>query len=246
MNDGVDFVSSSKHPSNSSFISFTTHVNNQPMQIMIDTGAQNTFINEQYLKINDQIKSTATPHQTFFMADGLTSIVVSGIVKLNISLGGVITSISAYVTKNLCTNLLLGMDYLLKYDLELKPKKKILKFNYHDQSIIIPIDQTRNFIDYSIQSTNSETRMTNKQLNIITTFPSCTTKQSINNLSEHITDEIQRNKIQSLLYQFQSIFDTSKYKVANTQLSHVIETYPHTPPVSKCYRSNLVMNAEMR
>lgn len=246
MNDGVDFASSSKYPSNTSFMCFTTSVNNQQMQIMIDTGAQNSFINEKYLKINNKIKTSVIPQQTFFMADGVTSFVVTGIVKLNISLSDVIISISAYITKNLCTNLLLGMDFLLQYDIELKPKQKILQFNFRNQQIIIPIDQTTHSIDCSVQSPNPQSNINNKHLNIITSSSNGSIKQYINNLLNHVTDETRLKNLQSLLFEFQSIFDADKYTVANTKLSHVIETYPHTPPVSKCYRGNPTTNNEMR
>ncbi|CAF4970280.1 unnamed protein product, partial [Rotaria socialis] len=47
------------------------------------------------------------------MADGLTSFIVTGTVTLNIFIGDILTSILAYVTKNLCADLILGMDYLL-------------------------------------------------------------------------------------------------------------------------------------
>ncbi|CAF4750795.1 unnamed protein product, partial [Rotaria magnacalcarata] len=32
---------------------------------------------------------------------------------------------------------------------------------------------------------------------------------------------------------------------ATTQIFHVIESHPHTPPVSKCYPGNRTSNSEM-
>ncbi|CAM4987238.1 unnamed protein product, partial [Rotaria socialis] len=63
MIDGVGFVSSSKYPSNSSLVLFTTYVNNNEMQIMIDTGAQNSFVHERNLTLNDKFKSSTIPQQ---------------------------------------------------------------------------------------------------------------------------------------------------------------------------------------
>ncbi|CAF4771633.1 unnamed protein product, partial [Rotaria sp. Silwood2] len=51
---------------------------------MIDTGAQYSFINENCFKSNDQLKYSGTQHQTFLLADGLTSFTVTGTVNLNI------------------------------------------------------------------------------------------------------------------------------------------------------------------
>ncbi|CAF4359376.1 unnamed protein product, partial [Rotaria sordida] len=86
-----------------------------------------------------------------------------------------------------------------------------------------------------------------QQINTITIPPPLPTiQQTISNLLFHIVDQTQHGLIQSLLFKFQSTFDTSKYTVAQTKLSHVIETYPHTPSVSKCYLSNPTSIAEMR
>ncbi|CAF2669091.1 unnamed protein product [Rotaria sp. Silwood2] len=143
-------------------------------------------------------------------SDGLTSFIVTGVVHLNIYIGEIKTSISAYVTPVLCTNLILGMNYLLN-------------------------------------SSNSQTTTTNTQLNTITTPPSpILPQQVILNLLSHITYQVQHDQIQSLLLKFQSTFDTSKYTIARTKIFHAIETYPHAPPVSKSYPSNLTTNSEMR
>ncbi|CAF5147210.1 unnamed protein product, partial [Rotaria socialis] len=78
---------------------------NNEMQIMIDTGAQNSFVHERNLTLNDKFKSSTIPQQKFYMADGLTSFIVTGTVTLNIFIGDILTSILAYVTKNLCADL---------------------------------------------------------------------------------------------------------------------------------------------
>ncbi|CAM4981482.1 unnamed protein product, partial [Rotaria socialis] len=44
-------------------ILFTTYVNNNEMQIMIDTGAQNSFVHERNLTLNDKFKSSTIPQQ---------------------------------------------------------------------------------------------------------------------------------------------------------------------------------------
>ncbi|CAF5160471.1 unnamed protein product, partial [Rotaria sp. Silwood1] len=151
MNDGIDFANSSQHPSTPSLIYITTYVNNKQMKILIDTGAQYSFINEKCLKLFNQFKYSAIGHQKFFMADGLTYFIVTGIIYLNITIGDVITSMPAFVTKNLCTNLILGMDYLTKYDLNIQPKKKSILFNFNDQQIVIPINTETISVDFPVK-----------------------------------------------------------------------------------------------
>ncbi|CAF4446188.1 unnamed protein product, partial [Rotaria sp. Silwood2] len=48
--------------------------------------------------------------------DQLTSFIVTEAVRLNNHVAGSITTGSAFATRNLPTNLILDMDYLLKYD----------------------------------------------------------------------------------------------------------------------------------
>ncbi|CAF3068782.1 unnamed protein product [Rotaria sp. Silwood2] len=107
------------------------------MKFMIDTGAQHLFINEQCLKLNDPSKFSSVHHQKHFMTDRFTSFIVTGTVHLNIYLGEIMTTILAFVPKNLRTNLILDMDYLLKYDLETKTKKKSIIFNFNGHKIMI-------------------------------------------------------------------------------------------------------------
>ncbi|CAF0921788.1 unnamed protein product [Rotaria sordida] len=310
------------------------------MKILIDTGAQYSFINEKCLKFFNQYKFSDIGHQKFFMADGLTYFIVTGIIHLNINIGDIITSIPAFITKKLCTNLILGMDYLTKYDLDIQPKKKSILFKFDSQQIVIPINTETTLVDFpvklsrsikilpkseqqipvnvnistailsfrpsfnfiqktsiysphaSLNIKNYSTLLTvinpsncprylrkgiiigiatynnpqsysvannensiisnsfnssSQKINTITIPPPLPTiQQTISNLLLHIVEQIQHDSIQSLLFKFQSTFDTSKYTVAQTKLSHVIETYPHTPPVSKCYPSNPTSIAEMR
>ncbi|CAF2175076.1 unnamed protein product [Rotaria magnacalcarata] len=188
------------------------------MQIMIDNGAQNSFVHERNLTLNDNFKPSIIPQQKFYMADGLTPFVVTGIVTLSI---------------------LIGMDYLLKYDLELKPKKKSILFYLHDKSTKIPIDQESTSFDFNNSLSHSERMRHDNHLNTIAMSSSFNTpKLAISHFLHHLTDPMQCRALQVLSYKFKSLFDTSTYTIATTQISHVIETHPHTPPVPKCYPDN--------
>ncbi|CAF1411365.1 unnamed protein product [Rotaria magnacalcarata] len=228
MIDGVGFVSSSKYRSHSSLILFTTYVNNKEMQIMIDTGAQNSFVHERNLTLNDNLKFSTIPQQKFYMADGLTLFVVTGTVILNIFIGDMLTSISAY------------------YDLEIKAKAKFILFYLHDQTITIPIDKECIPFDFINPLSQSERMRHDHQLNTIATSSSFHIPElAIGHLLHHLTDQVEYHTLQVLLYKFKSIFDHNTFTVATTQMSHVIETHPHTPPVSKYYPGNRTSNSEM-
>jgi hypothetical protein len=86
-----------------------------------------------------------------------------------------------------------------------------------------------------------------QQLNSIIPSQSSNVMQDVlSDLIHHITDQSQYDRLQSLLFKYESTFDTRNYTIARTQLSHVIETYPHTPPVSKCYLGTPTSISEMR
>jgi hypothetical protein len=259
--DGVDLAKSSQHPSISSLLFISVSVNTKQMKVMIDTGAQCSFINAQCLQLTDQSNFSNIKHQYFYMADGLTSFVVTGTVHLNILIGGYVTTISAYITKNLCANLILGMDYLTKYDLDIQPKKKMIIFNFDNEQVTVPFDFESNSIVGFARvlpprlriEANESTTISNSfhplDTRLNTIIPSSllpTLESTIFNLITHVTDPTQYASIQSLLSKFTSQFDTSKYTVARTTISHAIETYPHTPPVSKSFQNSPTMIAEMR
>jgi hypothetical protein len=72
------------------------------------------------------------------------------------------------------------------------------------------------------------------------------TQQAILNLIHHIVDPNQYDLIKSLLFKFQSTFDTTNYTIAKTKVFHTIETYPHVPPVSISYSSTPTSISDMR
>ncbi|CAF1489537.1 unnamed protein product [Adineta steineri] len=104
------------------------------MQLLVDTGATTTFINQktlhtikQYIYINKQSYS-------FVLADGIAPFQVLGIVELHIQFADQITKIHAHVAQNLCTDVILGMDYITFYN---------LKFDIHKQIVSIDHDNKR-------------------------------------------------------------------------------------------------------
>ncbi|CAF1521257.1 unnamed protein product [Rotaria sp. Silwood1] len=235
------------------------------MKILIDTGAQYSFINEKCLKLFNQFKYSAIGHQKFFMADVLTYFIVTGIIYLNITIGDVITSIPAFIVIPIYTETI-PVDFPVKLSRSIKilPRsKQQIPVTVNISTATLPFRPSSNFIqktsiyvphsilnirNYSTLLTvsnlsnsprylpkgtvigiatynnsdsynitdnkNSITPNTcnsaSQQINTITTPPPLpTTQQTISNLLFHIADQTQRDLIQSLLFKFQSTFDTT-------------------------------------
>ena len=291
---------------------------------MLDTGANFSFLHVAHLHSSEHFRYSRTCHQRFFMADGLTSFSVTGIVELTIELNNIKTNISAFVANHLCTDLILGMNYLSKYDLEIRTKSRSILFTIDQRQLVIPMnaeapprfqrktsvhgcpqsdvssvrpssrlnkhasttspDSSPDHIDRSdfltcidsssypqsssqdlivgfgsnrsIQPSDEwidERAMTHTfpnamhpQINTENPSSPTTVRERILHLLSHITKRTPHDQLKALLFRFENSFDTSKYRVATTKISHAIETHPHTPPVSRCYPSTPVMIHEMR
>ena len=85
------------------------------MKLMIDTGANKSFISMKVLKFTQEKQFVNRKYRRAYLADDSTSIAVYGEMKLNISLGEMQTSISAAVVGELCADCILGLDLINKY-----------------------------------------------------------------------------------------------------------------------------------
>ena len=71
--------------------------------------------------------------QAFVLADGLAPFHVLGTVQLSIIFAGRPTSIQAYVAQNLCTDVILGMDYIRLYDVQIDTRKQLVSIQLHNR-----------------------------------------------------------------------------------------------------------------
>ncbi|CAF1045914.1 unnamed protein product [Didymodactylos carnosus] len=76
-------------------------------------------------------------------------------------------------------------------------------------------------------------------INLISNIDSdnTTPRNHIKKLIQHVDVIEQRKQLETLLLQYNKLFDTSKTTIANTTISHAIDTIPHPPPCSKPYRT---------
>ncbi len=137
--DGV--VSGNQHqkPSNSSLIFITTSVNNQTLQLMIDTGASKTFIHYKSLQKMKYYNLIKKHEHAFVLADGFAPFHVLGTVQLSILFADQLTSIQAHVAQNLCADVILGMDYISLYNLNINTRNQLVSIELNNRTYYMKI-----------------------------------------------------------------------------------------------------------
>ena len=89
---------------------------------------------------------------SFVLADGTAPFHILGKVSLSILFANVETSIDAYVARKLCTNIILGMDYINKYCLNFDVKRQAISIEYHNQLFIMNIDPYNRVPNFPVTS----------------------------------------------------------------------------------------------
>ena len=139
--DGVDSEKTTKNPSDLFLIFINTLVNIHNMHILIDTGATNTFINSKTLHSIKQCTHLTKQSSSFILADGIVPFHVLGVVELQILFANQITKISAHAAQNLCTDVILGMDYIILYNLKFNICKQQISINLNNRQYEMKINQ---------------------------------------------------------------------------------------------------------
>ena len=189
--DGVDSGKTTKNPSDLSLIFINTLVNNHNMHILIDTGATNTFINSKTLRSIKQYKHLNKHPSSFVLADGIAPFHVLGVVELQILFSNQITKISAHVAQNLCTDVILGMDYIIRYNLKFNIRKQQISIDFNNRQYQMKINR------------NVQTKF----IPVILSDPLCIPRQSNRSAKVSIP-------ISSICSQFIPYYQFSLYKTA--------------------------------
>ena len=111
------------------------------MKLLIDTGATNTFINKDKLRNLNPCNLINNHSYSFVLADGIAPFRVEGIVELHITIANKITTIHAHVAENLCTDIILGMDYITLYNLQFDIRKQTVSIEHNNHLHTININQ---------------------------------------------------------------------------------------------------------
>ena len=136
MIDGNVFTTTVKNPSP---IIVLAHVNQISMKIMFDSGATTSFINTVALK-RTKHQPILNHSKKFLMADGSTTFDIIGIVEICVEFNNIETRIKACVVNSLCTDCILGMDYINKYQVNLKIKDQQIQIHTLTNTITIPMN----------------------------------------------------------------------------------------------------------
>ena len=88
------------------------------------------------------------------MADGLSPFYILGIVDLSIQFADKITKIQAHIANNLCTDIILGMDYIILYNLKIDRKHQLISIELNDRQYYIQTNY--NYLPHLIPTTLSK------------------------------------------------------------------------------------------
>ena len=130
-------------------------MNNYKTKILIDTGATKTFINNRILHHLVPRNTILKQPYSFLLADGVAPFHVLGLVKLSIKFNDFITTIDAHIAQHLCTDMIIGMDYINKYNMNINVKKQIVTLELLNQRIVVPIVNAMKSIKIPVVSSNS-------------------------------------------------------------------------------------------
>ena len=135
--DGADSNVVSQNPSP---IVIKAKINNISMSVMFDSGSTKSFIQKAALLRTQHLPIRLHKHK-YTLADGHTTMEVMGTVRICIDLHHLKTSIIADVVDSLCTDCILGMDYINKYKVNLDNKQKLVQiFSVNDTITMSMID----------------------------------------------------------------------------------------------------------
>ncbi|CAF1491362.1 unnamed protein product, partial [Didymodactylos carnosus] len=111
------------------------------MKILVDTGASTTFIDEKSLRSTKHLKFINKNQYSFVFADGVAPFYVIGVVELTIKFGDQNTKVYAHIAKNLCSDLILGMDYMNRHNVKIDIKAQTVPIEGEQRLITIDYDK---------------------------------------------------------------------------------------------------------
>ncbi|CAF4246300.1 unnamed protein product [Rotaria sp. Silwood2] len=153
--DGVDSGQQVINPSKSSLIFISALVNEHKLQILVDTGATNTFINKRIIHRIVTNKDILKQPYSFLLADGLAPFRVLGNVNLAIEFDSLVTTIEAHVAEFLCTDMIIGMDYINKYNLNINVKRQTITIESNHKLVEVPIIRQTKSVKIPVFSSNT-------------------------------------------------------------------------------------------
>ncbi|CAF1164741.1 unnamed protein product [Rotaria magnacalcarata] len=226
------------------------------MQIMFDSGSTQSFINEEVLNRTVHFPINYKKHY-YLLADGNTTFEVTGTVKIFVEINHIKTNIVVGVVNSLCTDCILGMDYITKYKVNLNNQQLRVQVHTPFKTLRIPMveQSTKPKIKCWLSKSDRSNPSQEKRLPLISTifYNNKKEKYHENNLSMltsasehhikslliHLHDLPQFHELKQILTKYQPLFDTSRTTMAQTSIPHVICTSDNPPISSKPYPQTL-------
>ncbi|CAF3020447.1 unnamed protein product [Rotaria socialis] len=109
------------------------------MKVMLDTGATQSFITKTALTKTKHLPLNNN-QQHYLMADGYTTFKVVGLVKIFIDINQIKTNIVVGVVDSLCTDCILGMNFINKYKVNINNKNKQIEIYTSNNKTTISMD----------------------------------------------------------------------------------------------------------
>ncbi|CAF3494538.1 unnamed protein product [Rotaria socialis] len=106
---------------------------------MLDTGATQSFITKTALTKTKHLPLNNN-QQHYLMADGYTTFKVVGLVKIFIDINQIKTNIVVGVVDSLCTDCILGMNFINKYKVNINNKNKQIEIYTSNNKTTISMD----------------------------------------------------------------------------------------------------------
>ncbi|CAF4931371.1 unnamed protein product, partial [Rotaria sp. Silwood1] len=119
------------HAINPSLIIIPVTVHGSTVHSLLDTIATHTLITRSLLNTIPHSPVYKTPITTAVLGDANTTISVHGIVQLYIRINNIPTYTSAVVVDSLSVDLILGMDWCRKYNIEIRISEQELLLHHH-------------------------------------------------------------------------------------------------------------------
>lgn len=138
---GGDSSKINKNPPKTPLIFFTTFVNQHKVKILIDTGANSTFINEKVLQHMIHLRYIHRKSYSFTLADGIAPFHALGLVELSVHFANSITKIQAHIARQLCADMIIGMDYINVYNLNINVRHQTISIENNNRLFTMNMDR---------------------------------------------------------------------------------------------------------
>ena len=137
--DGSVSKTSSSQPSKSFLLYAKLIVNNIPLQTLMDTGAA-TYISFNILQRMANFRYIDKTAASFVLADGVIPLQSNGSVELSMQFGNEFIKFRAFVIKQLCVDLIIGMDFLITFNVIIDVKSQYLSLEHFGRRTSICLD----------------------------------------------------------------------------------------------------------